>query len=197
MAGALVASVAAAQQGAPPPALLAGPALGDALRAGGYVLFVRHASTGGGDEDHMTGYADCTTQRNLSDAGRQEARAIGAAVRGLRIPVGPVLASPYCRTMETAQLAFGAAAAAPFLRMPNPNLNEPYESYVDLYDLLAAKVAKGSNLVLVSHVHAFRAVTGFDWIDEGDTAVIEPLGNGKFRIVARITKDGWAALAPR
>src|SRR5215813_731007 len=74
---------------------LAGPALLAALRGGGYVLFFRHAATDfGQNDDRMTGYEDCATQRNLIDKGRADARAIGADIRALGIPIGDVLASP-------------------------------------------------------------------------------------------------------
>jgi hypothetical protein len=46
-----------------------------ALRGGGYVLFFRHAATDfGQNDDKMTGYEDCWTQRNLTDKGRADAR---------------------------------------------------------------------------------------------------------------------------
>ena len=87
------------------------------LRQGGYVLYMRHASTDFSRNDAaMTSYEDCATQRNLTDQGRAEARAVGAHVRRLRIPIGDVLASPFCRTMETARLAFGKAQATPAAR---------------------------------------------------------------------------------
>src|SRR5688572_16752586 len=80
------------------------------LREGGYVLYMRHASTDFSQDDaRMTGYEDCASQRNLTEEGREEARRIGTHVKRLGIPIGEVLASPYCRTMETARLAFGTA----------------------------------------------------------------------------------------
>lgn len=89
------------------------PALVHKLREGGYVLFMRHASTDFSQNDsRMTSYEDCANQRNLTDKGRQQAREIGAHVKRLGIPIREVLASPFCRTMETAQLAFGRAQAA-------------------------------------------------------------------------------------
>jgi broad specificity phosphatase PhoE len=54
----------------------------------------------------------CETQRNLDEQSRAEARAIGQAVRALGIPVGAVLSSGYCRTRDTAALAFGRAERA-------------------------------------------------------------------------------------
>jgi len=70
-----------------------------ALRQGGYVLFLRHASTDfSQDDSRMTSFEDCATQRNLTDKGRAEARALGEHVKRLKIPIGEVLASPFCRT---------------------------------------------------------------------------------------------------
>ena len=44
------------------------------LRQGGYVLFLRHASTDfSQDDSRMTSSEDCATQRNLTDKGRAEA----------------------------------------------------------------------------------------------------------------------------
>jgi len=96
---------------------LAGSALLAALRKGGYVLYLRHASTDFGQNDEaMTSFDDCSSQRNLTDQGRAEARAIGVAVTALHIPADPVLASPFCRTLETARLVFGDARATTDVR---------------------------------------------------------------------------------
>ena len=66
---------------------LRGPALVEALRRGGYVLYFRHAATDFSQSDTDTrNLANCRTQRNLTKAGREDARAIGRAIRALRIP---------------------------------------------------------------------------------------------------------------
>src|SRR5690242_21959049 len=96
---------------------LAGPALRAALLRGGYVLYFRHASTDfGQNDDQMSGFEDCARQRNLTEPGRGEARAIGTAIRRLGVPIGDVLASPFCRTRETAELVFGRASVDPRVR---------------------------------------------------------------------------------
>ena len=97
----------AAQTGAPSassasiaPALEGAKLLG-ALREGGYIIYFRHTSTDfGANDDNMTSFTDCAKQRNLTEQGRAEAHAIGAVIGSLAIPIGDVLASPYCRTME-------------------------------------------------------------------------------------------------
>ena len=176
------------------PQPLAGAALVDALRQGGYVLYFRHTSTDfGQNDDRMTGYEDCTRQRNLTDAGRAEARAIGAAIRALGIPIGRVLASPFCRTRETAELMFGRATIANAVRGGPAQADG--DRYTELKALLANPVAGGVDLVIVSHGNPYRAIVGGPYLAEGEAAVIEPRGNEGFRVVAQIRKDEWAALA--
>lgn len=173
---------------------LEGKGLVEALRGGGYVLYLRHAATDfSQNDDAMTDYANCAQQRNLTDAGRAEARAIGAAIKDLRIPVGPVLASPYCRTRESAELIFGTPTVSSAVR-GGPGTDESGQRYAALRKLLSTPLAKGSNLAISSHGNPFRAVAGAPHLQEGEIAVIEPLGNDRFRVVARITKTDWASL---
>ncbi|WP_431301897.1 histidine phosphatase family protein [Sediminicoccus sp. BL-A-41-H5] len=84
-----------------------------ALRDGAIVLF-RHAhAPGGGDPGGMR-LGECATQRNLDATGRAQAVRIGEALREKGVPVGAVLTSEWCRTRETADLAFpGQARAEP------------------------------------------------------------------------------------
>lgn len=84
-----------------------------ALREGGIVLFRHAIAPGGGDPAGMR-LGECTTQRNLHAAGRDQARRIGDAMHAAGIAVGAVRSSQWCRTMETAELAFpGRAMAEP------------------------------------------------------------------------------------
>ena len=80
------------------------------LRAGGLVIFMRHASTVAGLGD-PPGFRldDCATQRNLSPEGRAEARRVGARLREERVPIARVYTSPWCRCRDTAREAFGKA----------------------------------------------------------------------------------------
>jgi Histidine phosphatase superfamily (branch 1) len=177
-------------------AALAGPALLAALREGGYVLYLRHTSTDFGENDsQMTDYANCATQRNLTDGGRAEARAIGAALKQLAIPIGGVLASPYCRTLETGRLVFGMATPSLVVRGGPARPDNP-DRYAELRALLATPVPRGTNIAIASHGNPFYGVAGPPYLAEGEMAVVEPLGEGRFRIVARIPKDGWKALRP-
>ena len=183
----------AAQSLDPAPAKPAGATLLSALRAGGYVLYFRHTATDFGQNDEkMTGFEDCANQRNLTDGGRADARAIGAAIRSLGIPIGDVLASPFCRTRETAELIFGRFTVAPAVR-GGPAAVEAGR-YADLKLLLTKRVPPNVNVAIASHGNPFVAVAGGPYLAEGEAAVIEPLGDSGFRIVARIRKDEWSGL---
>jgi phosphohistidine phosphatase SixA len=177
------------------PESLTGTALRAALQHGGYVLYFRHGATDfGQNDDKMTGYEDCTQQRNLTERGRADARAIGAAIRRLRIPVTTVLASPFCRTRETAELVFGHATTDARVR-GGPARTDDAQRYAALKMLLSTPVPPGANLAIVSHGNPLRALTGAPYLAEGEMAVIEPLGaTAGFRIVAKVTSNGWDAV---
>jgi phosphohistidine phosphatase SixA len=162
------------------------------LRGGGFILYFRHAATDFSKNDaEMTGFEDCGTQRNLNDRGRDDARAIGAAIRALGIPIGQVRASPYCRTVETATLAFGRAEKTQAVRGGPAQPDNP-ERYAALRKLLAQRPARGVNDVIVSHGNPFIAVAGPPYLAEGEAAVVESQRDG-FRVVARIKVSEWPA----
>ena len=157
------------------------------LREGGYVLYLRHTSTDFSQNDsRMTSFEDCSTQRNLTDRGRDEARAIGEHVKRLKIPIGDVLASPFCRTMETARLAFGKATASHDVR------GGPVEAarYEPLRKLLSAPVPRGANRVISSHGNPFYALAGPPYLAEGEMAVVKPEGE-RFSVIAKIRLSDW------
>ena len=79
-------------------------------RQGGLVLLIRHAATEPGLGD-PSGYKldQCATQRNLSEAGREQARRLGDRLKRERVHVERVFTSPWCRCRDTALLAFGRA----------------------------------------------------------------------------------------
>src|SRR5918992_5538169 len=194
--GAVVVSTAGA---APSVAGLAGPALTDALREGGYVIYFRHAATDFSEEDTDTrNLQNCRTQRNLTSQGRADARAIGRAFRRLRIPVGAVLASRYCRTRQTALLAFGRVRTTMDLTsLPSASTERERDRRVAaLRRLLATPPRRGVNHVLVAHLFNIQAAANVS-LDEGEAAVFAPRGGTRFRLVARIRPEKWAAYPRR
>ena len=149
----------------------------DRLRRGGYVLLFRHAATDFSMSDATRDLRDCTRQRNLSAEGRRQARTIGSALRRLDIPVGEVLASPYCRTRETARLAFGRVRSSTSLMSADAlaSASDRERQPARLRRLLATQPRRGNNTVLVSHSFAIDDATGED-LAEGEAAVVAPAG---------------------
>ncbi len=169
-----------------------------ALRRGGYVLYFRHAATDAVPDDADTVVlSDCDTQRNLSALGRRQARAVGQAVARLDIPIGRVLASPFCRAVDTARLAFGRATREPVLEnLETAERGAEREARITGLRRLLSTRPGAANLVLVAHgfnVGAAADVT----IDEGEAAIFRPRPPAGFRLVATVTPRQWEALARR
>ena len=166
-----------------------------ALRDGGYVIFIRHATTEKDYADQIKAkMGDCSTQRVLSEAGWAEARAIGKAFERLGIPVGEVISSEYCRGWKTADLAFGRYNKTPDLNF------EPAETYTAeqtkamrdrMTPHLSRTPKKGVNTVLVGHDDPFEAATGTYPEPMGIAFVLLPKGSGKFEVVVSIKPDAW------
>ncbi len=141
--------------------LLPGAALAydwDALREPGAIAIMRHAlAPGGGDPDnHEIG--DCSTQRNLSEAGRDQARRTGEALRARGITFDTVLTSQWCRTRDTAALlGFGAPVDAPAL---NSFFGRPALREGQTQAARALLEAGTGRRMLVTHQVNIAALTG-------------------------------------
>lgn len=144
----------------------AADALAEQLVQGGYNIFWRHTYVGKGfDTIRYTlddaQFAACELQRNLDDTGRADARAVGDALRARSIKVTEVLASPYCRTRQTAEIAFGADRV-----IPDPLIGTVCEASGQAFDLHTARLRKllatmppdAGNRVIVSHNCNIRAL---------------------------------------
>jgi phosphohistidine phosphatase SixA len=177
-----------------PKRVLAPAELAAVLRKGGFVLYFRHAATDVSQNDaNSTGPTDCTNQRNLSDKGRADARAIGKALRNLAIPVGQVLASPMCRTDETAKLIFGKAEPSLAVRGDPAFPSTDPRRYEQLRKIFVTPVPAHVNLGIASHGNPFHGVAGPPYIAEGELAVIEP-HNDDFQVIARVRPEDWARI---
>jgi phosphohistidine phosphatase SixA len=179
-----------------PSAEAANPALGDQLRRGGVVLVIRHAATDFSKPDRdPVDLRDCRTQRNLSAAGRLDARRIGQGARRLQLRIAAVLSSPFCRTRETARLAFGRATVSlALLNTITANHDARWRRQIRAARrLLGTKPAAGRVTVLVTHGSVVGDATGHT-LEEGETLVFRPLGDSRFRLLGRILPREWAAL---
>jgi phosphohistidine phosphatase SixA len=154
-----------------------------ALRSGSIVL-LRHANAPGVGDPPGFQLDDCSTQRNLDDVGRAQARALGESFRSRGIAVGEVRTSQWCRTRETAQLAFSGRP-----------LDEPlFNSFFAQSEREPAQTAgarqlllnwKGPGvLVVVTHQVNVTAITGITPAS-GEGVVLKRTG-GKLNVVGRI-----------
>lgn len=165
-------------------------ALWAVLRRGGQVVLVRHASTtpGVGDPPGMQ-LADCASQRNLSDAGRAEARRLGAVLRERKVPVGVVLSSPWCRCLDTARLALQRdAKVEPALA----NLFGRPEQQPPQVTALRQAIARlplsspgAGNAFLFTHGSTVLALTGVSPA-QAEMVVLTPQADGGLVVAGRI-----------
>lgn len=171
---------------APPQAYL----LVEQLRQGGLVLFLRHAKTAhDGIDQFPFASDDCTRQRNLGPAGRILSEEMGDAFKTIGIPLGLVLASPWCRAMDTARLAFGRAQAEPGLAVDVTQLDATADHFRRLGN---RRPAAGVNTVLVGHLLSPLMALGLK-IDEGEAIVMRP-GTVKPEVLGRINAVQWGDL---
>ena len=169
----------------------------EALQRGGHIVYFRHGATDRSQQDtDPNNLANCTTQRNLTDQGRAQARAVGEAFRALRIPVGQVLSSEYCRALEHARLSFGAATSERSLVLPDP-LPQPEreQNTAALQQLLARPPAAGTNTIMVSHSPNIKDAVNVDLPAEGGAAVLRVDEQGRPTLVARVLPEEWTAWA--
>jgi phosphohistidine phosphatase SixA len=173
-------------------------ALVHALQKGGYVLYFRHAITDRTQIDaERANLRNCAMQRNLSEEGQKQARAIGKAVQTLDIPVAEVLTSPYCRCIDTAKLAFGKFTIVADLVWSLPQPEAETEQLAEaLRKRLGTPSPKGTNIVLVSHTANLKEAVGIWPEPEGAVYIFKPRKDGGASYLGRIGPEEWTALTP-
>jgi len=169
-----------------------------ALQAGGLVIYMRHGPTDTSMPDQVpkVDLNDCSTQRPLTEAGRQLAAQVGDAIRRAGIPVGEVHTSPMCRTKETAEAAFGKDYQVDQYLMYTSNLTaaEKVPRIANTRRLLSTPVPSGTNRVIVAHAPNLMDVMGYFPKPEALVVIFKPRGDQGFEYVASILPDQWPDL---
>ena len=111
------------------------------LREGGVVLAFRHALAPGTFDPPQFRVGDCSTQRNLNDVGRDQARRMGQWLAQRNLAPAVVRSSPWCRCMDTANLAFGRADM--WAALGSPRGADEVTNAQSLRELRAAVAAAG------------------------------------------------------
>jgi len=153
------------------------------LREGEQIVLLRHAMAPGATEPTNFDIEKCSTQRNLSERGRQQARKIGALFAARAAPTGRVLTSRFCRTKETARLAFGDAEEFAPLDPPAADETARKEQLDAIMEEVRNYTGSG-NYVFVTHLETIQALTGQS-AREGEAVIVTPQDDG-LRVLARI-----------
>lgn len=168
------------------------------LRAGGLVLVMRHAPADAMYEGKES-LLSCRRQRNLTVEGREQARAIGASVQRLKLPIGDVRASPLCRTRDTARLMLGRATLDRDLVTPGVigTLAGDERRARRLLALAQAPPRAGTDRLLVTHGTNIGSAFELS-VQEGELLVFLPQpGAARPKLVARLRPDDVERLASR
>lgn len=165
----------------------ASDAIWEALREPGSVVILRHSYAPGGFDPPDSKLEDCTTQRNLDDNGRAQARKIGEAFRANRIAIGAVRSSPRCRCLDTARLAFGKAEPWGVLQGALRNEDLRRRQLAEIQQAIAAH-HDGPPLVLVTHGSVVSDLTGLN-VAMGSFVVLHRNADGKHTVVSQLFVD--------
>ncbi|MCY1549583.1 hypothetical protein D9M68_857570 [compost metagenome] len=129
------------------------------LRDGRAVLLLRHATAPGIGDPANFQLGDCTTQRNLSQQGREEAQRWGKLLRSQWIEQPRIFSSRWCRAQDTAsEMGVGAVEPLPALDSFFETRERAQQQTAELIEQLNA-MARGAPIVLVSHQVNISALT--------------------------------------
>jgi len=156
------------------------------MQSGSAVLMIRHALAPGIGDPEEFDVNDCSTQRNLDGAGREQAKAIGQWLRDHGIKNAKVFSSQWCRCMDTASL-MGMGEVTPL-----PALNSFFESPQDREPNLSAlrkfiqnESKPGELIIMVTHQVTISGITG-NWTDSGHGKLVRPGNDGKIKLLGEL-----------
>lgn len=190
-------ALAALAAPAAPAQSLQGEALVKALRQGGYVILMRHASSPREAPDKQTANPDNVNgERQLDAEGRTTATAMGKALRGLKIPIGDVMASPTYRALETVHYAqLGNAQAYTELGDNGRSMQGGTEAQAAWLRKQVTVFPRGVNTLLVTHLpNISGAFPQLSNVADGEWVVFGPDGKGGAAVVGRIKIEEWPAM---
>jgi phosphohistidine phosphatase SixA len=170
------------------------------LRAGGYVIVVRHGAThtDQADTDPLN-HENVAKQRQLNAKGEEAAKALGNAFKLIGAPVSRVITSQFNRAYQTAKLA-GFDNVEKNIDVTEGGLvvspNENNRRTAALRKLASTVPPPGTNVIIVTHKPNIIDAFGKDWFEvkEGEATIFKPDGTA-LKVVARIQMDEWPLIA--
>lgn len=155
----------------------------EALTDGQHVLMIRHADAPGVSDPPGFKVGDCSTQRNLGERGRKQARDLGLWLRQQGLVSAEVLSSPWCRCVDTATLmALGPVTIEPALGSFFKNMSDSGAQTSALRSLLAKKLKDSvprKPLILVTHQVNISSYTG-EYVGQGDVMLVKVGAQGQY-----------------
>ena len=132
------------------------------LKAGGKLIFIRHAyAPGGGDPENFNIY-NCSTQRNLSESGRIQSKKIGNFFKENEVEIKNVYSSEWCRCKETATLAFKEFETKSFLNsFFSSKFAHNRNSQMREFQKFLLEWDKKTNLIFVTHYVVITEILGY------------------------------------
>jgi phosphohistidine phosphatase SixA len=155
-----------------------------ALRTPGAVVVLRHSYAPGAFDPPDARLEDCSTQRNLDERGRAQARRVGEVFRQNGIEVGAVLSSPRCRCLDTARLVFGRAESWEALQGALNDDDRRHRQVAEIRQRIAAH-RDGPPLVLVTHGSVVSELTGVN-VRMGELVVLRRADDGRHAVAGQL-----------
>lgn len=153
----------------------------------GVVILMRHALAPGGGDPPGFRLGDCRTQRNLSDAGRQQARRIGREIKDSGVEVAAVVSSPWCRSKDTASLLDSGSVVT------RGYLGSTFTAPASIADkrraltrrLIQSHRGEDGVVIVVSHYANIMDLTGIA-VDSGEALAVRMDEGGEIVVLDRI-----------
>jgi len=170
------------------------------LRAGGYVIVVRHGATHADQADtDPLNLDNVAKQRQLNDKGRADARAVGDAFKTAGVPIGTSYSSRFFRAVETARLIGSKEPQATLDITEGGQVVSPNENNrraAALRAMVGTVPEAGTNTLIVTHKPNILDALGRDWFEirEGEASIFKPTGDGKSVLVGRVQINQWTAV---
>lgn len=159
--------------------------LWDAMKLKGHFILLRHALAPGIGDPLDFELRDCSTQRNLSGEGQQQAEKIGQLFRENGIRDATVFSSQWCRCLETAELLqLGPVKELPLL---NSFFNQPEKRVPQTSELKAwiNNIPKVNSTILVTHQVIITALTGV-YPGSGEIVVVRFVDENEYQVLGTI-----------
>ena len=157
-----------------------------AMKHGGHILMIRHAFAPGSGDPANFRIGDCSTQRNLDDRGRKQAKAIGKWLRLNGITSARIYSSQWCRCLETAKLLeMGSVTELPALNSFFELTQNREPNLKALRKFIAEQPSDGDLIILVTHFVTISAIAN-ESVSSGEGVLLKLKDDAPYEIVGRL-----------